>query len=221
MENENKSLLIILILMLGIGLLICQLFFSLYKTNQQFVNKASITEAIIINKTKTDSKIIPIYEYEIAYQVKSRKFNGKITSIFNYKNSKKMTIYYETANPNWIMEKKANWRHLTLFIISILFPLYISFYIFIYFAKKMVAKKMTKNNYVIADIIKVEQNLKNKQFPYYLKCQYENIIYDSPLITEKQYNYIKTNDIRQVKLYFDNKEKYYIDVNSIYEKKEG
>ena len=217
MGNENKTLIILWIFMLVLGVFICQIFFALYKNNADFVKKSSITEATIVNKSK-NSKIIPIYEYTIKYQINNQTYNGIINSFFNYQINDKMTIFYETANPNWIMEQKATWRHLVLFLLSLLFPLYILFQLFIYFGKLITAKIMRKNDYVIADIIKVEPN-NNNHFSYYLRCQYQNVIYDSSTITTKQYNYIKDNDIRQVKLYFDNKGKYYIDIDSIYRKK--
>lgn len=225
MENENNHLLVLWIFMFGLGMIICYLFFSLYKDNLQFLENTEVTEATIIDSIKKESKIIPVYNYTIKYEVNNSKFNGEINSFFNYKNNKTMKIFYESNNPAWIMEYKCNWRHLTLFLISILFPAYAFFYIMLYLIRVFIAKNIIKNNNsVIADITSIKKNHRIKEggwFPYYLECSYQNKTYESYGITYDQYIYIKEKNIKKIKLYFGNKEKYYVDINSINEKKEG
>ena len=218
MKKEIRTILLLWSGMLILGCLIVHLFFSIYKHNQKFVEQSSIVTADIIKTTKNNNKIIPIYDHQIKYMINNKEYEGIISSVHKYKNMK-IEIFYQIDNPGWIMEKTGIKRHLIILIISLIFPLFALINIINILHNNYTNYRLKKqNNVVIAPISKIEKN-KNRWFPYCLECTYNGQVYETPMTAEHN-SYINYNKIDKIKLYLG-KSNYYIDVDSLYEKKEG
>lgn len=218
MKKEIRTILLIWSGLLVLGCLIVQLFLSIYKYNYKFIEKSSIVTANIIKTTKSNKKIVPIYEHQINYVVNNKEYEGIILSIYKH-STPTIEIFYQVDNPGWIMEKTGVKRHLIILIISLIFPLFALINIINILCNNYTNYRIKKkNNFVIATITGIEK-VKNRWFPYRLECVYNGQVYETPIISER-YSYINYNKITKVKVYLE-KADYYIDIDAINEMKEG
>lgn len=121
-------------LMLIVGLLVSNLFFHMYKNNKEILKSADKINSTIVEKKVSNKKVIPIYIYDVKFEVSKQSYHGQIKSIFKYDDI--LPVFYDKKNPSWIMEFKGNSRHLYIFLISLLFPLYPLFHIIINIFRK-------------------------------------------------------------------------------------